>query len=110
MAPSILALSNKLALIEEKLKQAMGTELHPIKQDSKLLISFASEVKCHFHSYHECISDIIIIRTKEGCIDMAKTLKEERKMIKNEVREHIALVNTYLDEAQKIDDLSLLTV
>ena len=92
--------------IESKLRQLFSVDLDQLKHDSNLLKSHGLEVKNHFKTYHKSISSLIFSHAKDRSIAIIQNLKDERNMMREEVREHIIVVNILFDDNDKIEELT----
>jgi len=78
-------------------------------KDIKLLVPHAASIKKAYTNYHEKIHAVIEYRISHGCISVANSLKNDRKLLKDEVSEAIGIINGYLGDDENISDIASLS-
>lgn len=98
--PSVKILENKIQESESTLKSLLEVTIDTDNAQYSSLNSHIIDLKSAFKQYHSNVSALIIVQIENGYIADAKSLKDDRNMLRQEVNEVVALINKAFDDLE----------
>ena len=102
--PSRKVLEQHLGHAEQKMKRLLNLEIDESECESKLKAHGVS-LKSNYREYHKISSQLTKLLVDQGCKSVAKSVIDEKDMLKDELEVAIKLINAQIKEQEPISEV-----